>query len=70
MKKEKKKGMVGKDLLLGKGTLSFQAINKGTPAAATAPLLLLLLLNELHGRGRWRGRPHGPHHFNAVLGQR
>lgn len=25
-----KEGIVGKDLLLGKGTVSFQAINKGT----------------------------------------
>lgn len=40
------------------------------PAAATASLLLLLLLNELHGGGRGRGRPHGPHHLDAVLRQR
>lgn len=40
------------------------------PAAATAPLLLLLLLDELHGGGRGRGRPHGPDHLDAVLRQR
>lgn len=28
--KKKKRELVGKDLLLGKGTVSFQAINKGT----------------------------------------
>lgn len=29
-KMKEKEGIVGKDLLLGKGTVSFQAINKGT----------------------------------------
>lgn len=28
--RKKKRELVGKDLLLGKGTVSFQAINKGT----------------------------------------
>lgn len=30
MQEEKRREFVGKDLLLGKGTVSFQAINKGT----------------------------------------
>lgn len=39
------------------------------PAAPATPLLLLLLLDELHGGGRGRSGPHGPDHLNAVLWQ-
>uniref|UniRef100_A0A8C6UUG3 Uncharacterized protein n=1 Tax=Neogobius melanostomus TaxID=47308 RepID=A0A8C6UUG3_9GOBI len=37
------------------------------PATAPSSLLLLLLLDQLHGGGRGRGSPHGPHHFDALL---
>lgn len=40
------------------------------PAAAATSLLLLLLFDELHGRGWGRGRSHGPDHLDAVLRQR
>lgn len=40
------------------------------PATAPPSLLLLLLLDELHGGGGRRGGSHGPHHLDAVLGER
>lgn len=40
------------------------------PAAAPASLLLLLLLDELHGRSWRRRRSHGSHHIDAVLRER
>lgn len=40
------------------------------PATPASSLLLLLLLDELHGRGWRRSRPHVSHNLNAVLRER